>query len=288
MKILTFDIEDWFHILDHPSTTSVASWENFPSRLEPGVQKILKILSDHRVKATFFCLGWVGEKYPHVIKEIVDAGHDIGSHSYGHQLVYTQNRETFRYDLQKSMDILQSISGKKILAYRAPGFSITDQSSWAFNELVQSGIKIDCSVFAARRSHGGIPRLSEASKPFELYTESGMLKCFPLNTVKLFGPHFVFSGGGYFRLLPLWVTRRLFNRSDYVMTYFHPRDFDPRQPRLPDLSLGRTFKSYVGLARTEAKLREILAQNVFTTVSEIEKTVDWKNTLKISIRENQL
>ena len=288
MKILTFDIEDWFHILDHPSTSSVASWENFSSRLEPGVHKILKILSDNNLKATFFCLGWVGEKYPHVIKEIADEGHEIGSHSYGHQLVYKQNRKTFKDDLLKSLDILQSISGNKILSYRAPGFSITDGCSWAFDELVQSGIKIDCSVFAAHRSHGGIPRLTNASEPFELITTSGMLKCFPLNTRKLFGHPFVFSGGGYFRLFPLWLTRSLFERSNYVMTYFHPRDFDPLQPRIEDLSLIRTFKSYVGLSKTESKLREILKDHEFITVKELEKTVNWATTYKLSFGSSNL
>ena len=181
------------------------------------------------------------------------------------------------------MDILQSISGKKICAYRAPGFSITDRSLWAFDELVKSGIKIDCSVFAARRSHGGIPRLSKASGPFKLHTESGKIKCFPLNTAKLFGHTFVFSGGGYFRFFPLWLTRSLFKRSDYVMTYFHPRDFDPAQPRMKDLSLSRTFKSYVGLSKTENKLKEILKAHQFTTVNELEKTINWEATHELSL-----
>lgn len=285
MKILTFDIEDWFHILDHPTTKDVAGWSNFPSRIDMGVDRILSMLDDHNTKATFFCLGWVGEKFPHIVKRIANSGHQIGSHSFAHQLVYQQSANEFKSDLKKSVDTLQQIIGQKVNSYRAPGFSITRESAWALECLIEQGIETDCSVFAANRGHGGVPQLENATQPFILNSNMGVLKCFPMNAIQIFGRKFVFSGGGYFRILPFSANYLAFSSSRYVMTYFHPRDFDPGQPRLRDLSYYRTFKSYVGLKTSERRLRKILGAFRFQTVENAQQEIEWHRVRQIDLHD---
>ena len=147
MKILTFDIEDWFHVLDNPETSSPASWQKMPSRLEAGVARLLSLLSDTNQPATFFCLGWVAEKYPSVIKKIVTSGYHLATHSHTHQLAYDQSKTQFEEDLRRSIDTLQQVSGKKIDTYRAPGFSITTKNLWAFEILHRHGIEMIVQFF---------------------------------------------------------------------------------------------------------------------------------------------
>lgn len=283
MKILTFDIEDWFHVLDNPETSSPASWEKMPSRLEAGVDRILHLLSDTDQPATFFCLGWVAEKYPSVIKKIVNSGNHLATHSYTHQLAYDQTKNQFEEDLWRSIDILQQVSGTKIDTYRAPGFSITSKNLWAFEVLHKLGIENDCSVFPASRAHGGIPEYSTAFPSLIKY-ENVTLNSLPINTSKILGKDIVYSGGGYFRLLPLWYLRRRFNIDNYIMTYFHPRDFDPEQPMVPGLGMTRKFKSYVGLSRAYSKLESLLKEHQFINVDMAVKAVNWDNVDKVVLR----
>ncbi len=274
MKILSFDIEDWFHILDNPETSSPDKWEKMPSRLEAGVDHILSLLDQTDQPATFFCLGWVAEKYPNVIKKILKNEHHLASHSYTHQLAYDQTKKEFEEDLLRSIDTLQQISGKKIDTYRAPGFSITSKNLWAFEVLHKHGIINDCSVFPASRAHGGIPEYSLAYPSLISYNDTS-LNSLPINTSKILGKNIVYSGGGYFRLLPLWYLRKKFTQDDYIMTYFHPRDFDPQQPMIPGLSLIRKFKSYVGLRRAFGKLEFLLNEHQFINVDMAVKSINW-------------
>ena len=279
MKILTFDIEDWFHVLDNESTQSPDLWDKFPSRAEEGLERILDLLSKHNQKATFFILGWMAEKYPELIRKIDRCGHHIGSHSHTHQLVYQQSQAVFRDDLYKSKMVLEDLIAKSVTAYRAPGFSITQDAIWAFEHLIDLGFEIDCSVFPAARGHGGMQNFKVYS-PCISYEFGSPLKIFPLNTRGIFGVQFVYSGGGYFRILPEWVLRRCFSQDDYVMTYFHPRDFDPDQPVIPGLGSIRYFKSYVGLGSSLGKLEVILAENKFLSLDEADAEIDWSNVPK--------
>jgi peptidoglycan-N-acetylglucosamine deacetylase len=283
MKILSFDIEDWFHILDNPETSNPTSWEKMPSRLEAGVDRILSLLSDTNQPATFFCLGWVAEKYPNVIKKIVNSGIHLATHSYSHQLAYDQSKNQFEEDLWRSIDTLQQVSGTKIDTYRAPGFSITSKNLWAFEVLHRLGIENDCSVFPASRAHGGIPEYSTACPSFIEY-ENITLKSLPINTSKILGKNIVYSGGGYFRLLPLWYLKRRFTNDNYIMTYFHPRDFDPHQPMVPGLGIIRKFKSYVGLSRAYIKLEFLLRAHQFISVDMAVKTVNWDSVDKVVLK----
>ena len=258
MKFITFDIEDWFHILDHPETANPSSWDKFESRIDHGVGLILDLMDKHDLKGTFFCLGWIAEKHPHIIKRIDTAGHHIGTHSYYHQLAYEQTEDEYRRDLSDSIKILSDLTGKTIDAYRAPGFSIKESNLWAFDVMAEEGIKYDSSVFPANRAHGGLPQFT-TDQPCKVITKKGYeIIELPMNTASLLGQKFVFSGGGYFRLLPEWYLKKLFRSQKYVMTYFHPRDFDAGQPMIPGLSRFRKFKSYYGIYQSTEKLNSLL------------------------------
>lgn len=274
MKIITFDIEDWFHILDNPETDHINAWSQFESRIDSGVDRILETLSKHNLRATFFILGWIAEKHPQIVQKIDAAGHHIGSHSFAHQLAYTQTKQTFTDDLLKSKHLLEALIGKPVNTYRAPGFSITEENLWAFEHLVESGFEIDSSIFPAGRAHGGLPGFGR-SQPAIAIINAKPLKLFPINSRELMGKSFIYSGGGYFRLFPEFLLRKWFKDDQYIMTYFHPRDFDAAQPILPGLSKLRKFKSYVGISTSLSKLDTILGENQFVALDEAAQQIDW-------------
>lgn len=274
MNILTFDIEDWFHILDNSSTRSEHHWTKFETRLQHNLDNILGLLQDNNQKATFFCLGWIAMKYPQAIKDIVAAGHQVGTHSHLHQLVYQQSKAEFKNDLLQSIAAIEDTTGTKVSIYRSPGFSIKESCLWAFEILLEAGITIDCSVFPAVRAHGGLPGVSIA-QPFKLQTPGGYLKEFPMSVYRIGPFRFVFSGGGYFRLFPYKAIELLMSRSSYTMTYFHPRDFDPDQPILEDLSMIRKMRSYYGLRGSLNKLSELIRKFPFYSLEEADKKINW-------------
>ena len=254
MNILTFDIEEWFHILDNNSTKTEADWAKYPSRIHENMERIFQLLEETNQQATFFCLGWVARKHPDIIRSIANRGYEIATHSDLHQLAYEQSRSEFKNDLETSIKALEDITGKKIRAYRAPGFSIKQENKWVFEVLIENGIEVDCSVFPAKRSHGGFEQFGVA-EPCWIDIDGYRLKEFPINTVNGLGKSLIFSGGGYFRLIPYPILQQLTKRSNYVMTYFHPRDFDANQPMIEELSRLRKFKSYYGLSGCLDKLK---------------------------------
>ena len=282
MKILTFDIEDWFHVLDHSETATPKDWSKFPSRIESGVDRILHLLDETGQSATFFCLGWIGQNYPNIIKKISREGHHIATHSHEHQLAYQQTYRMFEEDLKRSIEMLEEITGEKIDTYRAPGFSITDRNLWVFEILGKYGIKTDCSIFPASRAHGGLPMYS-CAEPSIIKHRDYSFRSFPINTAKILGKDIVYSGGGYFRLLPEWYINRQMSIDKYVMTYFHPRDFDPDQPMIPGLGFARQFKSYVGLTTSYQKLEKLLCTHNFMNVDVASKTVIWDSVKRVEL-----
>jgi len=282
MNILTFDIEDWFNLLDVPETRNVADWDRFQPRIHANVDRLLQSLERHGHRATFFCLGWVAERYPELIRRIDAAGYEIASHGYGHQLVYEQSAAAFREDVARSLDLLATITGKRVISYRAPGFSITNATPWAFEVLLELGIERDSSIFPAVRGHGGFADFG-AARPLWIECAGGRLMEFPISLGRWCGQPLVFSGGGYFRLLPYRTIRRLTQRGDYLMTYFHPRDFDPDQPQL-DLPLARRFKSYVGLQGAHAKFERWLQEFPFIDLDAAVAQVAWAEAPTIRLR----
>ena len=280
MKILTFDIEDWFHILDNKETKSSSEWIKFDSRIGIGMDLIYDVLKKTEKSATFFVVGWMAEKYPEIIREISDRGFEIGSHTHLHQLAYEQDRKTFYNDVEKSIKTLEDCTGKKVSSFRAPGFSITKNNKWAFEVLYELGITKDSSVFPAGRAHGGLPSFSSAI-PSIIEYNGIKIKEFPINTYNILGRPYIFSGGGYFRILPYEIIKNWTFKSDYIMTYFHPRDFDTGQPKIPGLSVTRRFKSYVGIKNCKPKLEKWLSDFHFINLDQADKLIDWNDVPNI-------
>jgi len=277
MNVLTFDIEEWFHILDNRSTRSCSEWEKFESRIEANMPRLLDLLAGIEQKATFFCLGWIAEKHPAIVKEIAGLGHEIGTHSHMHQLVYTQSKEEFKADLERSVKTLEDLTGRKVRSYRAPGFSLTGQTPWAFESLCDCGIEIDCSIFAARRSHGGYGDFPWRG-PCRINGGGGMIKEFPVCPFDVGPFRVVFSGGGYFRIMPYGLIRRMMKHSDYTMVYLHCRDFDFGQRVIEDLPFHRRFKSYVGIKGAFRKLQKLLSEFDFVDLRTADGLVDWETS----------
>ena len=276
MRILTFDIEEWFHILDNQSTKTDIEWSNYEPRIHLNMDRIFDLLDKSNQKATFFVVGWIAEKYPEVVRKIDNYGHEIGSHSHMHQLMFEQNKGEVQEDLQKSIIILESITGKKVNSFRAPGFSITEKNKWVFEILAENGITHDSSIFPAGRAHGGFPSYAKA-EPSIIDLNGYQIKEFPINTASIVNKKWIYTGGGYFRLTPFNMIKYWTKSSEYIMTYFHPRDFDPDQPMIKELSLSRKFKSYVGLSSSINKLEKWITEYQFTDLKEADKSINWAN-----------
>ncbi len=282
MKILTFDIEEWFHVLDYEDTADERSWNKFEFRIENNLARILNSLKKNNQSATFFCLGWIAQKFPHLVKMIDQMGFEIGTHSNLHTLAYKQTKIQFREDLVKSIENIENLTNKKVKYYRAPGFSVNESNKWVFDELIRQNIEIDCSIFPATRAHGGFKSFP-SNFPAIISSNEGLIKELPINTFNLINNRIIFSGGGYFRLFPYPIIKKLIDKSDYVMTYFHPRDFDPNQPIIRELPLFRKFKSYVGLSKSFHKFEKLISDFNFIDIKEANKKIPWQDSKVIKI-----
>ena len=258
-SIFSIDVEDWFHILDVPAAPDYAEWGTLPSRVERGFTKLLDALSENRAKATCFFLGWVAKKNPHLVREAVSRGHEIASHGFRHELVYTLERSKFAEDAAGSRKALEDMAGTAVTGYRAPGFSVTAEVPWFFDELIDAGYTYDSSVFPAGRGHGGMNTGDLA--PHWIAGKNGRIMEFPMTVATIFGRRVCFFGGGYLRFFPYRLVRRMAasvaREGRPVIFYIHPRELDPGQPRLPMNPL-RRFKSYVNLGGTEQKICAVI------------------------------
>ena len=282
MRILTFDIEEWFHLLDFADTKTQCQWEGFEVRIHENVDRILSILEEKNAKATFFIIGWIAKKYPEVVKKIASR-YQIGCHTMNHQLVWQQTPQEFENDVESCLKLLEDITGKKVECFRAPGFSIRESETWAFEVLAKLGITTDCSIFAGRHAHGGMPSFP-CQGPAIISCGGITLKEFPINYRRMLGHNIIFSGGGYFRLFPYWLINKWTKESDdYLLSYIHPRDLDANQPVLKNLSLPRRFKSYVGIRHAEKKLRQWLQDYSFTDIRSASEAIDWNNSIKVEL-----
>lgn len=267
--IFSVDVEDWFHILDVPSTPEISKWDSLPSRVEYNFLKLLDIFDEFSVSVTCFFLGWVGEKYPHLVLEACKRGHEIASHGFSHELTYRMSYAAFLDDVVKAKNILENISGETVIGYRATGFSYTKESPRFFDCLIKAGYKYDSSVFPASHGHGGIEAASYS--PHMITRKSGTIVEFPISVAKIFGQPICFFGGGYLRFFPFQIikimAKNLQKNKRPVIFYLHPREIDPLQPRLQMNAL-RRFKSYYNLRTTENKVRSIMASFKFETMRE--------------------
>ena len=270
MNIITFDIEDWYN---HDDYSRDFAWEKHEVRIYEGTERILTAMADRGLKGTFFCVGWIAEHHPQVIRDIVKAGHHLGCHSYQHELATRFSMTEFKGDTYKAKCLIEDVAGCEVDAFRVPSFSITRNNLWAFDVLTELGFKYDSSVFPSKHEFGGIPGFK--AEPSMLRTHNGDLKEFPICLGKLLGREIVYSGGGYFRVMPYPLIRKWTEHEPYVLSYFHPSDFDPDQPQMPKLSLMRQFKNRVGLKGSYKKFKKYINEFSFIDFREADKQIDW-------------
>ena len=256
---MTCDVEDYFQVSAFAPFIDRASWPDRECRVEANIDRILGVFSAGGVKATFFTLGWIAERYPAMIRRIVAGGHELASHGYAHLRVSDQQRAQFRGDIARSKAILEDLGGQSVLGYRAPSFSIGSANLWALDELQAAGYRYSSSIYPIRHDHYGMP---EAPRFAFFPNGVGGLLEVPITTVRLMRRNLPAGGGGYFRLLPYSVSRRMMRAVNYgdgqsVIFYFHPWELDPGQPRQRHIGWRTRFRHYVNLARTESRIRAL-------------------------------
>ena len=282
MNILTFDIEEWFHHLDNGEKSSDENWKSYEVRIYDNVERIFRILEDTDSTATFFIIGWIARTYPDLVRTIADK-YEIGNHTAFHRMVWQQTPEEFRQDLHGSNALLEDITGKKVTNFRAPGFSIRSTEKWAFEVMAEEGITTDCSVFPAVHAHGGMPEYP-THLPSVIHYNGIQIKEFPMTTTRINGKQKVFSGGGSFRMYPYSMIKKWSKRCpDYLLAYLHPRDLDPDQPKLMEMSAWRRFKFYYGLKASEHKLRSWLTDFRFTDLRTASARIDWASAPQVEL-----
>lgn len=278
MNLLTFDIEDWFHINDS-DWMPVSAWLQLDSRVTMNTEILLELLRKHQLKATFFVMGWIAEVYPDLVKKIAADGHEIGYHSYYHMRPMHQTKEAFEKDLKDGISIIESITQKKIEVYRAPNLSLDSKTTWILPILIDNGIKASSSTKSFRRIKGQ----TLPNQPFIWQTESGELPEFPLNRLNIPAFPLTYTGSGYFRLFPFWFTNYLYNSQHYNNGYFHPNDIDAHVPTPKELGIIRNWLNTVGSSTTLEKLDKLLYNHQFCSIGEaVSQILDSQNatTLK--------
>lgn len=282
MYILTIDTEEWFHLLDCDATRTENEWKNYEVRIYDNMERLFRILEDTHTKATFFVVGWIAKTYPDLVRRISEK-YQIGCHTMKHQLVWQKTPEEFKADVEEGIKILEDITGKKVECFRAPGFSIRESEAWAFEILADLGIEYDCSVFPAVHAHGGMPTYPKDA-PGIIEYHGIQMKEFPVGFKTIAGKHIMFSGGGYFRLFPYpFIKKWTKESSDYLLSYIHPRDLDPKQPMIESLSAARRFRSYYGLKGAESKLRRWLSDFQFIDIETADRMLDWSSVQRIAL-----
>lgn len=274
LNALTIDVEDYFQVNAFEPYIPRENWDRYPLRVAGNVARLLDLLDEYQVKATFFVLGWVAERVPGTVREIQARGHEVACHGYGHQLIFRIGPQLFRDDIRRAKAVLEDITGAAVRGYRAPTYSITRESLWAFDLLLEEGFSFDSSVFPVYHDTYGIPDAPRF--PYLVRRAAGTLQEFPLTTLplKLAGKsvQLPIAGGGYLRLLPVALIKWGIDRVNRVegkpcVLYLHPWEIDPDQPRIQAGWKSR-FRHYNNLAKTEDKLRYLLKGVRYGTMSQ--------------------
>ena len=275
LNAMSVDVEEYFHASALDAVAPREDWTRLPSRVVPTTQALLELFASRDVRATFFVLGWVADRYPTLVRDIAAAGHEIASHGYWHQIVYTLAPDDFREDVRRSRATLEDLSGQAVLGYRAPSFSITRQSLWALDVLLEEGYRYDASIVPVRHDRYGIPDAPRHT--YTLERPGGTLVEVPPSTIRIAGQNLAVAGGGYFRLLPYGWTRaglaRLTRRERRpAIFYLHPWEIDTDQPRLP-VGLATRLRHYGNLGRTAGRLARLLDEFRFGAVADVLATL---------------
>lgn len=259
VNALTIDVEDYFQVSAFAPYILRRDWPLQECRIERNVERILAMLEVHRTKATFFTLGWIAERYPKLVRQIVSQGHELASHGYGHERVSDLSEEEFFTDVDRARKLLQDIGDVAVLGYRAPSFSIGEGNLWAFDSLARAGYRYSSSIYPIHHDHYGMP---DAPR-FAYEASAGVLEV-PVSTMRMGGRNYPSSGGGYFRLLPYGISRWMLRRVNQLdgqpaIFYFHPWEIDAEQPRVAGIDAKTRFRHYVNISRTEGRLGRLLA-----------------------------
>ena len=256
---LTIDVEDYFQVSAFAPYIARSSWDDRECRVERNVGQILELLERRQVKATFFTLGWIAERYPALVRRIVDGGHELASHGYGHERASDLDERAFFADIDRAKKMLEDLAGRPVQGYRAPSFSIGTGNLWAFDCLARAGYRYSSSVYPIKHDHYGMP-----DSPRFAYRVNEVLLEIPVTTLRMFNRNLPSSGGGYFRLLPYPVSRWMLQQingseREAAVFYFHPWELDEHQPRPPGLDLKTRFRHYVNIPRMAGRLESLLA-----------------------------
>jgi polysaccharide deacetylase family protein (PEP-CTERM system associated) len=272
INALTIDVEDYFQVQAFAEVVSPADWDGFSTRVERNTYRLLDLLEQRRIRATFFILGWVAERCPALVHEIFKAGHEIGSHGFGHQMISRGNEKSFRDDINRAKDIIEGQLGTEIRSYRAPSYSITAKTAWALDVLAEVGFDRDSSIFPVYHDNYGIPDAPRFPH-YKCLRNGARIMEFPPSTVALWGTNLPVAGGGYLRLLPYgvtaWAIRRI-NETELqpAMVYLHPWELDPEQPRV-SAGWRSQFRHYQNLRTTESKLTRLLDEFSWAPMSDV-------------------
>jgi len=269
LHAMSVDVEDWFQVLNMAHLIDRAEWDGFELRCADSTRRLLDLFAKRDAKATFFCLGWIAERIPEVVREIHDAGHEVGSHGYDHRLLPDLGQQGFREDLARTADILSGITGERPKAFRACTWSIGSKSPWALAEVARSGVTLDSSIQPVRHPDYGVP--GAPTTPYRVTVDDHELLEFPPLTWDVLGRHVPVGGGGYLRLFPTALLDRGLRQKERLgapgCIYLHPWEVDPGQPRQPLGGL-RAFRHYVNLGKTYDKLDRLLREHPFGTMSQ--------------------
>ena len=266
---LTIDVEDYFQVSAFAPYIRRDEWDSREGRIERNVSRILELLEQSNVKATFFTLGWIAERYPALVRQITQHGHELASHGYGHQRASDLSPTDFFQDIERAKKLLEDLSGIAVHGYRAPSFSIGASNLWAFDYLAKAGYAYSSSIYPIRHDHYGMPD----SPRFAYRLANGLLEV-PVTTLRVMNRNLPSSGGGYFRLLPYalsrWMLRKV-NREDResAVFYFHPWEIDPGQPRIAGIDARTRFRHYVNIDRTEGRLQSLMQDFRWGRMDEI-------------------
>ena len=256
---LTIDVEDYFQVSAFATHIARSEWDTRECRVERNINCILEMLARHETKATFFTLGWIAERYPQLVRQIVQEGHELASHGYGHERASDQTEEAFFADINLAKIVLEDLGGSEVNGYRAPSFSIGMGNLWAFDCLARAGYRYSSSIYPIRHDHYGMPN----SPRFAYEVRPGLLEI-PITTLRLLNRNLPSSGGGYFRLLPYALSRWMLGRvnghdRESGIFYFHPWEIDTGQPRIAGISGKTRFRHYVNIGRMEGRLNQLLS-----------------------------
>ena len=266
---LTIDVEDYFQVSAMAPYVARRDWDGQESRVEQNVDRILVLLEENGTRATFFTLGWVAERYPKLVRRIVDGGHELASHGFAHRRASEQSPEAFFSDIHLAKIVLEDVAGVEVKGYRAPSFSIGSENAWAFECIERAGYRYSSSIYPIQHDHYG----THDAPRFTHDVREGLLEV-PLTTMRLFGRNWPAAGGGYFRLMPYSVSRWLLRRVNRVdeqpaIFYFHPWEIDTEQPRIVGIDAKTRFRHYLNLHRMEDRLRQLLFDFEWRRVDEV-------------------